>query len=203
MVTLGSWIVGLAPAAWIGVRVLLGGLGANPIEELMHLLGGGALTLLLATLAVTPARRLTGYNKIIKARRTLGLFAFTYLTVHFLVYAVLDQGLAWSFIVEDVIDRPYITAGFAGFVLMIPLAVTSTRGWIKRLGKRWVTLHRLVYVSAALGVLHFYWRVKADTFLPLLAAFFLALLLGLRLWWAREKRQQRAKKKPRPADSVV
>ncbi len=180
-------MVGLAPAAWIGVRVLQDGLGANPIEELMHLLGGGALVLLLVTLAVTPVRRLTGYNRIIKSRRTLGLFAFTYASVHFLVYSVLDQGLAFKYIVEDVVDRPYITVGFLAFVLMIPLAVTSTKGWVRRLGKRWVTLHRLAYLSAALGVLHFYWRVKADTLWPLLAAGVLAVLLGLRVWWARQK----------------
>jgi len=150
----------------------------------MHLLGSGALMLLLTTLAVTPVRRLTGYNKIIKTRRTLGLFAFAYATVHFGVYAILDQGLEWSYIIEDVVDRPYITAGFAAFVLMIPLAITSTRGWIRRLGKRWVTLHRLVYLSAGLGVLHFYWRVKADTLWPVVAAAVLALLLGVRVWWA-------------------
>lgn len=194
MVRSATWVIALLPAAWIGVRVFLDGLGANPIEELMHLLGGAALVLLLATLAVTPLRRLTGNNRIIKSRRTLGLWAFAYATAHFLVYSVLDQGLAWSFIIEDVVDRPYITAGFVGFVLMIPLAITSTKGWIRKLGKRWVTLHRLVYASAALGVLHFYWRVKADTLWPLLAASLLAVLLGLRVWWAKSGDQRKARK---------
>lgn len=189
-----TWVIALLPAAWIGWRVFADGLGANPIEELMHLLGGAALVLLLATLAVTPLRRLTGNNGIIKSRRTLGLWAFAYTTAHFLVYSVLDQGLAWSFIIEDVVDRPYITAGFVGFVLMIPLAITSTKGWIRKLGKRWITLHRLVYASAALGVLHFYWRVKADTLWPLLAAGLLAVLLGLRVWWANSGSQRKARK---------
>lgn len=180
--------MGLAPALWTGFRAVRGGLGVNPIEELMHLLGSGALIVLLAALAVTPLRRLTGYNPLIKARRTLGLFAFAYASAHFLVYAVLDQGLALGFILEDVLERPYITAGFASFVLMIPLAVTSTKGWIRRLGKRWTRLHRLVYLAGGLAVLHFYWRVKADTLWPLVAAALLALLLGLRARWAWERR---------------
>jgi len=189
-VRMGAWALGLAPAAWMVWRTLRGDLGANPIEEVMHLLGSAALVLLLASLAITPLRRLTGHNPLIRARRTLGLFAFSYVATHFLVYAALDQGLALGYIVEDVIERPYITAGFAAFVLMIPLAVTSTKGWIRRLGKRWTRLHRLVYLAGALGVLHFYWRVKADTLWPLVAAAALCVLLGLRTRWAWERRRR-------------
>jgi sulfoxide reductase heme-binding subunit YedZ len=140
---------------------------------------------LLVGLAITPLRRLTGWNRIIKVRRTVGLFAFFYVSLHFFLYLGLDQGFAWSFILEDVTDRPFITSGFFGFLLLVPLAVTSTKGWIRRLGRRWQKLHRLVYVAAGLGVLHFYWKVKADTFWPLVAAVVLAALLLARVRWRR------------------
>jgi len=179
------WILGLGPVVWIGFRFFSDGLGANPIEALLHWAGGWALVLLLAGLAVTPIRRITGWNRIIKVRRLIGLFAFSYASLHLLIYLGLDQGFAWSFIVEDVVDRPFITVGMAAYLLLIPLAVTSTRGWIRRLGKRWQALHRLVYVSAGLAALHFYWKVKADTFWPLVAAAVLAILLLARLPWRR------------------
>ena len=174
------WLGGITPATWLIWRALTDRLGANPIEEILHRLGGTALILLLATLSVTPVRRLTGWNSIIQVRRTLGLFGFFYLTMHFLVYAILDQTLDWEFIIEDLTERRYIIVGFTGWVLLIPLAVTSTKKWIRKLGKRWRRLHRLVYISTALGVVHFYWQVKADTYWPLVAIIVLVTLMLFR-----------------------
>ena len=174
------WLGGLTPVAWLIWRALTDRLGANPIEEILHRLGGTALILLLTTLSVTPIRRLTGWNSIIQVRRTLGLFGFFYLTMHFLVYAILDQTLDWEFIIEDLTERRYIIVGFTGWVLLIPLAVTSTKKWIRKLGKRWQRLHRLVYISTALGVAHFYWQVKADTYWPLVATIVLVTLMLFR-----------------------
>ena len=161
------------------------GLGANPIEELLHELGRWGLKFLLLTLAVTPMRRWTGWNWLIRFRRMLGLFSFFYIVLHFTVYAVLDQGLDFSAIIEDVLKRPYITLGMAGLLMLIPLAVTSTRGMMRRLGKRWQKLHRLVYVIAIAGVWHFYWQVKLDTLDATLYALVLAGLLGARVYFAR------------------
>jgi sulfoxide reductase heme-binding subunit YedZ len=156
-------------------------LGANPIEELIHRLGKWGLNFLLITLAVTPLRRLTGKSWLLRFRRMLGLFAFFYLLLHFLTYAGLDQRFDLPVIFEDVVERPFITIGFTAFVLLIPLAVTSTNAMMKRLGRRWQKLHRLVYVIAILGVVHFYWQVKLDTLEPLIYAAILAVLLGYRL----------------------
>jgi sulfoxide reductase heme-binding subunit YedZ len=179
------WALGLGPFIWTGVRFFRDDLGANPIEAVLHWSGRWTLIFLLVGLAITPVRRLTGWNPIIKVRRLVGLFAFFYATLHLSLYLGLDQGFAWSFIVEDVLERPFITVGMASFLLLVPLAVTSTKGWIRRLGKRWQKLHRLVYVAAALGALHFYWKVKADTFWPLIAAAILAVLLLARVPWRR------------------
>lgn len=150
------------------------GLGANPIEALLHELGQWGLKFLLLTLAITPVRRFSGWTWLPRFRRMLGLFAFFYVLLHFLTYAVLDQGLDLAVIIEDVIKRPYITLGMTGLLLLIPLALTSTRGMMRRLGKRWKKLHRLVYIIAILGVWHFYWQVKLDT----LDATVYALILG-------------------------
>ena len=157
------------------------GLGSNPVEQLLHQLGRWGLKFLLITLAITPLRRWTGLNWLVRFRRMLGLFAFFYIVLHFSTYAVLDQGLEIALIIEDVIKRPYITLGMAGLLLLIPLALTSTRGMMRRLGKSWVKLHRLVYVIAILGVWHFYWQVKLDTLEALVYALVLALLLAVRL----------------------
>lgn len=157
------------------------GLGAEPVEEITHRTGWWALTLLMASLAVTPIRRLTGWNRVIQVRRTLGLFAFFYATLHVLVYFGLDQGFTLAYIGEDILERPYITVGFSAWLLLVPLALTSTRGWIRRLGRRWQLLHRLVYPAAILAVLHFLWLVKADLREPLIFAAILTALLGLRL----------------------
>ena len=185
-----TWMLCLIPFPWLGWRILEDGLGANPIEELIHWAGRAALTALFLALSVTPIRRITGYNRLISIRRLVGLFAFFYASLHLLLYAVVDQGLAWSFIIADVTDRWYITAGFSAFLTMVPLTITSTKGWIRRLGKRWARLHRLVYLTGALAVLHFYWRVKADTLWPLVCAALLVALLTPRVWWAYQKRRR-------------
>jgi sulfoxide reductase heme-binding subunit YedZ len=175
------WVGALTPLVILIVRALRDDLTANPIELLTNWTGFTTLTLLVLTLAVTPLRRITGWNSIVKTRRLLGLFAFFYAVIHFSIYVVLDWFFAWEFIVDDIKERPYITVGFTAFVLLIPLALTSTRNSIRRLGKRWQLLHRLVYVSASLGVLHYYWKVKADTRIPLLFAAILLVLFVLRL----------------------
>ena len=164
------------------------GLGANPIEELLHELGRWGLKLLLLTLLITPLRRWTGWNWLIGFRRMLGLFAFFYVVLHFAVYAILDQGLDMSAIIEDVLKRPYITLGMAGLLMLIPLAATSTRAMMRRLGKRWQKLHRLIYVIAIVAVWHFYWQVKLDTLEPAVYALILAGLLGVRVFYARKSR---------------
>lgn len=186
------FVICLLPLAFLVARAfeLAGlGLGANPIEELLHELGRWGLKLLLLTLTITPLRRLTGWNWLIGFRRMLGLFAFFYIVLHFIVYAYLDQGLDMAAIGEDILKRPYITLGMAGLLMLIPLAVTSTRGMMRRLGKRWQKLHRLVYVVAVVGVWHFYWQVKLDTLDPILYALALAVLLGARVYFTRISRQ--------------
>lgn len=164
-------------------------LGANPVEALIHRNGKWGLNFLLLTLAVTPLRRLTGWNWLIRFRRMLGLFAFFYLSMHFLAYALVDQRLDVGRIVEDIVERPYITIGMLGLVLLVPLALTSTRGMVRRLGKRWQTLHRLVYPIAILGVWHFWWQVKQDLREPLIYAAILAALLGFRVVWRWRRRR--------------
>ena len=174
----------LLPLALLTLRAFeIGGLGlgANPVEELLHRLGRWGLKFLLITLTITPLRRWTTWNWLIRFRRMLGLFAFFYVVLHFVTYAVLDQGLEFALIIEDLVKRPYITLGMTGLLLLVPLAVTSTRGMMRRLGKRWVLLHRLVYLVAILGVWHFYWQVKLDTLDALIYALILAVLLATRL----------------------
>jgi len=181
------WVVGLAPPIWLTTALFRRTLGINPVETIILVEGRWTLVFLLATLAVTPIRRLTGWNRIVQLRRLLGLFAFFHACVHFLSYVGINHLFELSIIVEDVLERRYITAGFTALVLLVPLAVTSTKGWIRRLGKRWQRLHRLSYVAASLGVLHFYWKVKADTFWPLLAAVTLAGLFAVRLAYRRKR----------------
>lgn len=190
LLKIAVWVIGLGPVAWLTAGVFLGTLGANPVEKIIHVEGRWTLVFLIATMAVTPVRRLSGWNRIIQLRRLLGLFAFFHACVHFLSYAGLDYFFAFGLILDDVLERRYITAGFTALVLMVPLAVTSTRGWIRRLGKRWQRLHRLAYVAAGLGVLHYFWKVRADTFWPLVSAVMLAGLLAIRLAY-RGKRKKR------------
>ena len=187
----GVWTLGFTPLAWVFHRFLLGdGLGANPVAEAQLWGGLTSLSFLFATLSITPLRRLTGWNDLQKVRRLVGLFAFFYVTLHFLIWIGLDQFFAWRYIIEDIAERPYIMVGFTAFVLLIPMAVTSTKGWIRRLGKRWVTLHRLVYVSALLGVIHFFWITKADDLWPTVALAVWMVLMSLRLvWWLKSRIQ--------------
>ena len=172
----------LVPLVWLGVSALRGTLGANPVETLEHTTGQWTLRLLLATLSVTPARRALGWSWLAPYRRTLGLLTFAYCTLHLGIYAFVDLWDAWDTLVEDILKRPYITVGFSGFLLLVPLAITSTRAWMRRLGRRWVVLHRLVYGAGVAGCLHFLWLVKADLQEPLVYAGVLALLLGARVW---------------------
>lgn len=178
------FVAATAPLAWLAWRTAghAGGLGANPVETLQDELGTWALRLLLATLAITPLRRLLGWNRLAQFRRMLGLFAFGYAALHFLNYLWLDQFFDLAAIVEDITERPFITVGFAALLLMLPLASTSTNGWRRRLGRRWQRLHRLVYPVAILACWHFWWQVKKDVTEPLVYAAILALLLGARLW---------------------
>lgn len=183
-----AWIVTLVPLAFLVYRMATGGLTANPIEDVTHRTGFAALTLLMAALAVTPARRLTGWNQLAPVRRTFGLMAFFYAVVHFVTY-LFDQSFSLGFIVEDVAERPWVTVGFAALLLLLPLAVTSTRGWIRRLGKRWQKLHRLVYVAAGLAVLHHLLLVKQDLRQPLIFAAVFAVLMAVRLTPRRARRE--------------
>jgi sulfoxide reductase heme-binding subunit YedZ len=179
------WAACLAPLAWLAARAfnLAGSLGANPVEEVLNTCGKTGLNLLMFTLAVTPIRRSTGINRLVTFRRLLGLFAFFYLVMHFLTYALLDLGLAWQTLLVDIAERPYITVGFTALVLLVPLAVTSTRGMQRRLGRNWVKLHRLVYPIAVLAIVHYWWQIKSplDVAEPLLYTFLLTVLFGARL----------------------
>ena len=174
------WALVLAPAGWLLWRTLTGRLGANPVETL--------------TLAATPLRRLSGWNGLLRHRRLLGLAAASYALLHLLIYAVLDQGLLWRQIGRDILERPFITVGMAALVLLLPLAATSFDAAIRWLGaRRWRALHRLVYLATALALLHFWWKVKADTREPLIYAAVFGLLLAARFmterrrakWWWR------------------
>ena len=184
MLKASIFILCLFPLARLGWLGFSGGLGANPIEFITRSTGTWTLVFLLITLAITPLRRLTGQNSLIRLRRMLGLFAFFYVCLHFTTYIWLDQFFDWGGIVKDVIKRPFITVGFTCFVLLIPLAVTSTNAMQRRLKRRWQMLHRLVYVIAIGGVIHYWWLVKKDITQPALYALMLALLLGFRLgYW--------------------
>jgi sulfoxide reductase heme-binding subunit YedZ len=175
------FLVCLLPFAAFVLNAIGGGIGPNPVEAVTHFTGDWALRFLLITLAVTPLRRLAGLPRLLGFRRMLGLFAFFYACLHLGAYLWLDQFFAWGAIAEDILERPYITVGFAAFVLMVPLAITSTRGMMRRLGRRWQRLHRLVYPVAVLGVLHYLWLVKADITEPLVYGAVLLALLALRL----------------------
>jgi len=191
---------------WVGCLVPLGllvagafnvagqSLGPNPVEFVLHTMGKTSLNLLLITLAVTPARRLTGYNALVRFRRLLGLFAFFYLVLHFLSYALLDLRLEWSTLFDDIVERPYITVGMLALAGMIPLAITSTKKMQRRLGRRWGKLHQLIYPIAALAMLHFLWQTKSALDPePWIYVAILTVLLGYRAaHWLRMSRIRRA-----------
>jgi methionine sulfoxide reductase heme-binding subunit len=215
-----AFAAGLVPAVWLVWAFLAGTLSANPLSDVTNETGVWTLRFLCATLAITPLRRLTGWNIVIRFRRMLGLFAFFYGTLHFSTYVIADRFaslidfpdgiVAWSTlrnllasIGEDIYKRPYITVGFTALMLMVPLALTSTAGWIRRLGgRRWQALHRLVYVSAIGGVVHYWWLVKADVSRPQIYALIVALLLGSRVYWSRVRTAAAPRTRPlhpRPA----
>lgn len=180
----------LAPFLWIGWKTYRGELTANPVEFYQHQTGDWTLRFLVFTLCITPLRRIFNLPELIRFRRMLGLFAFFYVSLHFLTYLGPDQSFSFSGMLKDVAKRPFITVGFAAFLLLIPLALTSTAGWIRRLGgKRWQMLHRAVYASAVLGVIHYYWLVKSDIRKPLFYGALVAILLAWRLWsWIAKKK---------------
>ena len=184
------FVLALVPFVVLVVNAVTHHLGTNPIEKIRLFTGDWTLYFLLITLAITPLRKLTGWNQLIKFRRMLGLFAFFYACLHFFSYLVLDQFFDWVAIWQDILKRPYITVGTAAFALMIPLAVTSTRKMVRRLGKNWVRLHRLIYVVGILGVIHFLWLVKADIREPVIMGAILATLLLFRIPWKGNLRQR-------------
>jgi methionine sulfoxide reductase heme-binding subunit len=184
---LSSW-----PLLFLAWRTYRGELTANPVEFYQHQTGDWTLRFLIFTLAVTPFRKISGLPELIRFRRMLGLFAFTYACLHFLTYLGPDQSFSLSGMLKDVAKRPFITVGFAAFVLLIPLAVTSTAGWIRRLGgKRWQMLHRGIYFAAVAGVIHYYWKVKSDVRMPIFYGVLVGILLLWRLgdWFFKRRRQ--------------
>jgi len=205
--------VALVPAAFMLWAALNGRLGADPLKEITHETGDWTLRFVVITIAITPVRRFSGWNALIRFRRMIGLFAFFYGSIHFLIYVIADRFAGLEFrdgilalatvrelaasIWDDIYKRPYITVGFTGFVAMIPLAVTSTAGWIRRLGGRnWNRLHRLVYVTAVAGVVHYWWLVKADIRHPALYAALVTLLLGVRVVFLLQKRRVQRHRQP-------
>lgn len=195
-------VIALAlPALWaIGAAAqdILGGtrhFGSNPVKEVEHYLGRSTLRLVMATLCITPLRQITGWNWLAKHRRTLGLYAFAYLTLHWIAYAFLDVQLDWADLMKDLLKRPYIYLGMTALVLMVPLAITSTKAMIRRLGRNWARLHRAVYVVAVLGVVHYGMAVKKDLTDPITWGVVLTVLFGWRVaQWSRRRAAL-----PRPA----
>ncbi len=166
-------------------------LGVDPVRRVLGIVGKSTLNILLITLTITPLRQLSGNAQLLRFRRMLGLFVFFYALLHFTVYLIF-QGFIWAEMVKDIVKRPYITLGFAALLMLVPLAATSTRGMMRRLKKRWTTLHRLIYVIAILGVWHYWWQVKKDIREPLVYAIILAVLLGWRLWKRRAIQRRNA-----------
>lgn len=188
-----AFVICLIPFAQLLYRAYTNDLGVNPIDTITRFTGSWSLFILLTSLTVTPLRRLTGWNDLIKYRRMIGLFAFFYALLHFSTYMVLDLYFDFGAIAKDILKRPYITVGFTALLLMIPLAITSTSAMVRRLGKRWQTLHYLVYPIAILGVVHFYWLVKSDITRPAQYGLVLAVLLGYRAyhkWCAAPSRRR-------------
>jgi sulfoxide reductase heme-binding subunit YedZ len=172
----------VSPLLWLAGRALRGALGPDPVAEILNRLGLSALVLLLCSLACTPLQLVLGWKWPLRVRRMLGVFAFFYASLHLTTYVAVDQGLDLASIGKDIVKRKFVTVGFAAWCCLLPLAVTSTQGWVKRLGfRRWKALHRLAYVAAGLAVLHFVWRFKTALFEPLVAAATLFVLLAIRL----------------------
>jgi methionine sulfoxide reductase heme-binding subunit len=187
------FVVALLPLVYLAWQFFHDGLGANPIREAEIQTGLWTIRLLAVTLAVTPVRRLLGWNWLVKYRRMLGLFTFFYACVHLSMWAGVDWFFAWGDMWEEIVKHKYILIGMLTWLLLLPLAVTSTKGWVRRLGKRWVRLHRLIYVAAVTGTIHYLWSVKKDTFYPLVYFLTFAVLLGYRLIAARRKSTRAAR----------
>jgi methionine sulfoxide reductase heme-binding subunit len=183
------FIAASSPFVWLAFRALTDRLSVNPVEDLTLTTGIWALRMLVVTLAITPLRRLTGWNRLVQYRRMLGLFAFFYGALHLVTY-FLDQGFEMRFILADIAKRPFITMGMIAFALMVPLAITSTKGWIRRLGKKWQLLHRLVYVSGAAAATHYLWKVKVATGSPVYYAVIVGVLLTFRIYWTVRQKQK-------------
>ncbi len=184
------FVLCLLPLAWLVYGAINDTLGANPVETMTRDTGEWALRFLLITLTITPLRRLTGKSWLMRLRRMLGLYAFFYALLHFITYIWLDQFFDWAEILRDIVKRPFITVGFAAFIMLLPLAFTSTNKMMKRLGKKWKQLHKLVYIITALGILHFLWIVKADTREP---AIYFSLFLLLMVYRAYDQRKRTTK----------
>lgn len=193
-IKIALFVSGLVPLFWLAWRAFEGRLSANPIEFITHFTGDWTIRLIVITLAISPLRKVLGLPDLIRFRRMIGLFAFFYGTLHALTYFWLDKFFNVDEILKDVVKRPFITAGFTAFVLMIPLAFTSTKGWIRRLGgKRWQGLHRLIYASAIAGVVHYYWLVKSDVRSPVFYGTLVTVLLGWRAAnWMFTRRKTKA-----------
>lgn len=184
------WLNSLVPVTILGWDAWNHRLGANPIEYFLRATGVMTLVFILATMLITPLRKWFGWNQLIKYRRTVGLFAFFYGLIHFTTYIAFDRSLDLAGTVDDVIQRPFIALGMAALLMMVPLAVTSTNAMIKRMGgKRWQMLHRLIYLSAAAGVVHFWMIVKSDVFYPAIFAAVLLVMLGVRAYFALQGRK--------------
>jgi len=198
------FVAALVPTAWLAWGLLVGDLGANPAETIQLQTGRWAFKFLLLTLAITPLRRLTGWNVVVQYRRMLGLFAFYYASLHFASYIVLDQYFDWRAMLADIGKRPFITVGFTAFALMVPLALTSTKGSIRRLGRRWQTLHRLIYVSAACAAIHFLWKVKVAAGDAVVYSAIVLALLGFRtIFWLRQRSVREAQRAVRPRNLPI
>lgn len=182
------FLAALGPFAWLVYNAFWGDLGVNPVETITNYTGIWTLRFIVITMAISPLRWLTGFNPLILFRRMTGLFAFFYGSLHFMTYFILDHSLVFAGVWDDVVKRPYITAGFTAFVLMIPLALTSTQGWIRRLGgRKWNLLHRLIYVTAIAAVLHYLWKVKLDTTYPVYYGMLVGVLFAARVWQRARK----------------
>jgi sulfoxide reductase heme-binding subunit YedZ len=196
------YVAAVLPLAWLLYALLSGIVMGDQVKFMQHVTGDTVLSCLMLTLAITPLRRLTGWNEIIRVRRLIGLTAFWYACLHLTTYVVFDQDFSLMEIIKDIAKHPWVLVGFTAFLSLVPLAITSTNGWIRRLGgKNWNRLHRLVYVAAIAGVLHYLWLVKKDIHYPLLYGTVLTVLFLSRVWWAAERARTRRAPVPRRAES--
>ncbi len=196
------YLAAILPFAWLLFALLTGLVMGDQVKFMQHVTGDTALTCLMLTLSVTPLRRLTGWNELIRVRRLIGLTAFWYACLHLTTYLVFDQSLSVEEILRDIVKHPWVLVGFTAFLCLVPLAITSTSGWVRRLGgKRWQRLHRLVYVAAIAGVLHYFWLVKKDAQAPLVYGAVLFLFLGSRVWLARGQPRRRTASPGPPSEA--